>query len=43
MSGLKFKRYHIGYIWGAVWGVQILIKKITEVLSNPRDEFIKPN
>jgi hypothetical protein len=29
---------------GVVWGVRILIKKqITESVSNPRDEFIKPN
>jgi len=40
MQGLKFKRYHIGYHMGCS---NINKKQITEVLSNPRDEFIKPN
>ena len=28
---------------GIAWDVRILIKKFTESISNPRDEFIKPD
>jgi hypothetical protein len=35
---------HVVLHGGVAWGVRILIKKqITEFVSKPRDEFIKPN
>ena len=39
--GAKVYGCHLGMLYGSVR--IIIIKQITEVLSNPRDEFIKPN
>ena len=44
MHGGKFWVVTSDVIWGVASGVRILKKKqITEPVSKPRDEFIKPN